>query len=126
MLQNDPLRLPTFPFDADPDPAFHFDANPDPAFQFNADPDPQHCNGNHKGRVIVYGRICLHAENNVTQLKGWRSHYHIILTRKADLRFFISTKVYEFGSAWSKSLQIIFECLISGALKIPVLRIRVV
>jgi hypothetical protein len=56
MLQNDPLRLPTF----------HFDADPDPAFPFDADPDPQHWNGNHKGRGIVYGRICLHAENNVT------------------------------------------------------------
>ncbi len=57
MLQNDPLRLPPFHFDADPDPAFHFDADPDPAFHFDAeagadpdpaslvdaDPDPQHC-----------------------------------------------------------------------------------
>ncbi len=41
MLQNDPLRLPTFHFDADPDLAFHFDADPDPdpAFHFDADPD---------------------------------------------------------------------------------------
>ncbi len=37
MLQNDPLRLPPFHFDADPDPAFHFDADPDPAFHFDAD-----------------------------------------------------------------------------------------
>ncbi len=53
MLQNYPLRLPPFPFDADPDPAFHFggadpdsafhfDADPDPASQNDADPDPQH------------------------------------------------------------------------------------
>jgi hypothetical protein len=28
MLQNDPLRLPPFHFDADPDPVFHFDADP--------------------------------------------------------------------------------------------------
>jgi hypothetical protein len=27
MLQNDPLRLPPFYFDANPDPAFHFDAD---------------------------------------------------------------------------------------------------
>jgi hypothetical protein len=35
MLQNDPLRLPSFHFDedADPDPAFHFDADPDTASQ---------------------------------------------------------------------------------------------
>jgi hypothetical protein len=30
MFQNDPLRLPPFHFDADPDPAFHFAADPDP------------------------------------------------------------------------------------------------
>jgi hypothetical protein len=34
MLQNDPLRLPSFHFDEDPDPAFHFDADPDPALHF--------------------------------------------------------------------------------------------
>jgi hypothetical protein len=41
MLQNDPLRVPPFHFDADldPDPAFHFNADPDPAFHFDADPD---------------------------------------------------------------------------------------
>jgi hypothetical protein len=42
MLQNDPLRLPPFHFDApDPDPTLHFDADPDPdpAFNFAADPD---------------------------------------------------------------------------------------
>ncbi len=43
MLQNDPLRLPPFHFDADPDPdlTFHFDADPnsDPGFHFNEDPD---------------------------------------------------------------------------------------
>ncbi len=39
-LQNDPLRLPPFHFDADPDPSFHFDPNQDPAFHFDADPDP--------------------------------------------------------------------------------------
>jgi hypothetical protein len=38
MLKNDPLRLPPFHFDADPDPAFHCDADPYPAFQFDADP----------------------------------------------------------------------------------------
>ncbi len=43
MLQNDPLRLPPFHFDADPDPALHFDADPDPASHNVADPDPQHC-----------------------------------------------------------------------------------
>jgi hypothetical protein len=69
MLQKDPLRLPSFHFDADldldpafhfhvdpdpgtafhfdgdpdPGPAFHFDGVPDPAFYFDADPDPQHC-----------------------------------------------------------------------------------
>ncbi len=41
--KNDPLRLPSFHFDADvdPDPAFHFDVNPNPdqAFQFDADLD---------------------------------------------------------------------------------------
>ncbi len=43
MLQNDPLRLPPFNSDADPDsdPAFHFDVDPDPASQ--NDLDPQHC-----------------------------------------------------------------------------------
>jgi hypothetical protein len=40
MLQNDPLRLPPFHFDADPDPAFHCDADRDPACHFDADPDP--------------------------------------------------------------------------------------
>jgi hypothetical protein len=40
MLQNDPLKLPPFHFDADPDPAFHFDADPDPTFHCDADPDP--------------------------------------------------------------------------------------
>jgi hypothetical protein len=42
ILQNDPLRLLPFHFDADPDPAFHFDADSDkdPAFHFDADPDP--------------------------------------------------------------------------------------
>ncbi len=63
MLQNDPLRLPPFHFDADPDPdlAFHFDAHPDPdpAFHFytdpdqvsqnDADPDPQHGTG-----ILIY------------------------------------------------------------------------
>ncbi len=38
MLQNDPLKLPPFHFDADSDPAYHFDA--DPVFHFDADPDP--------------------------------------------------------------------------------------
>ncbi len=52
MLQNDPLGLPPFHFDADPDPAFHFesDPDPDPAFQIDpyqasqnaAKPDTQH------------------------------------------------------------------------------------
>ncbi len=40
MLKNDPLRLPPFHFNADPDPTFCFDADPDPAFHFDADPDP--------------------------------------------------------------------------------------
>jgi hypothetical protein len=39
-LQNDPVRLPPFHFDADPDPAFHSNADPDPTFQFNVDPAP--------------------------------------------------------------------------------------
>jgi hypothetical protein len=43
MLQNDPVRLPPFHFDADPDPAFHFDADPHPASQNDTDPDPQNC-----------------------------------------------------------------------------------
>jgi hypothetical protein len=30
MQKNDPLRLPPFRFDAEPDPAFYFDADPDP------------------------------------------------------------------------------------------------
>jgi len=38
VLQNDPLRLPPFNFDADPDRAFHCDADPETAFQFDADP----------------------------------------------------------------------------------------
>ncbi len=41
MLQNDPLSLPPFHFDADPDPdpAFNFDADPaDPPSQNDADP----------------------------------------------------------------------------------------
>ncbi len=42
MLQNNPLRLSTFYFDAYPDPAFRFDADLDPPFHFDAvmDPDP--------------------------------------------------------------------------------------
>jgi hypothetical protein len=40
MLQNDPLRLPPFHFDPDPDPAFQFGADPDPTFRSDADPDP--------------------------------------------------------------------------------------
>jgi len=47
MLQNDPLKLLAFNFDADadPHPAFHFAADPDPASQNDADSDadPQHC-----------------------------------------------------------------------------------
>ncbi len=40
MLQNDPLRLPPFHFDADPDPApaFHFHADQNPASQNDANP----------------------------------------------------------------------------------------
>jgi hypothetical protein len=40
MLQNDPLRLPSFHFDADPDPdpASHFDEDPDPTSQNYVDP----------------------------------------------------------------------------------------
>jgi len=38
MLQNDPIRLPPFHFDADPDPAFHFNADPDPNSQNYVDP----------------------------------------------------------------------------------------
>jgi hypothetical protein len=46
MFQNDPLKLPPFHFDADPDPAFHFDADPDTAFHFDPDPDTAfHFNG---------------------------------------------------------------------------------
>ncbi len=55
--QNDKLRLPSFHFDADPDPAFYFDANADPDqlstvsesgvriqhLKYDADPDLQHC-----------------------------------------------------------------------------------
>jgi hypothetical protein len=46
MLQNDPLGLPPFHFDADPDPAFNFDADsdPDPDFHFDLDPDPAYQN----------------------------------------------------------------------------------
>jgi hypothetical protein len=40
LIQNDPLRLPPFHFDADSDPAFPFDADTDPAFHYDADPDP--------------------------------------------------------------------------------------
>jgi hypothetical protein len=44
MIENDPLKVPPFHFDADPDPAFHFDADadpiPDPASPFDADADP--------------------------------------------------------------------------------------
>jgi hypothetical protein len=44
MLQNGPLRLQPFYFDADPDPdpAFHFDMDldPVPTFHSDADPDP--------------------------------------------------------------------------------------
>ena len=40
MLKNNPLRLPAFHFDADPDPAFLFDADADAA-SLN-DVDPQH------------------------------------------------------------------------------------
>ncbi len=45
MLQNVPLGLQPFLFDADPDPDpdFHFDADPEPAFHFDFYPDPQHC-----------------------------------------------------------------------------------
>jgi hypothetical protein len=44
MLQSDPIRLPPFLYDAnpDPDPAFHFvvDPDPDPASHCAAAPDP--------------------------------------------------------------------------------------
>jgi hypothetical protein len=45
VLQNDPLRLPPFHFDADQDldPTFHCNADPDPASQKDADTDLQHC-----------------------------------------------------------------------------------
>jgi hypothetical protein len=39
MLQNGPLRLPSFHFDADPNSIFHFDTDPDPASKNDADPD---------------------------------------------------------------------------------------
>ncbi len=39
MLRNDPLGLPLFRFDADPDSDLQFDADPDSALQFDADPD---------------------------------------------------------------------------------------
>jgi hypothetical protein len=39
MLQNDPLSLPPFHFDADPDPTFHSDADPDPASHKDANSD---------------------------------------------------------------------------------------
>jgi hypothetical protein len=42
MLQNNPIKLPPFDFDTDPeqDPAFYFDADPELAFHFDTDPDP--------------------------------------------------------------------------------------
>jgi hypothetical protein len=44
MIQNYPVKLPSFHLDACPDSSFHFDADadvdPDPAFQFVADVDP--------------------------------------------------------------------------------------
>ncbi len=40
MLQNDPLRLPPFHFDADRILLLHFVADPDSAFHFDADSDP--------------------------------------------------------------------------------------
>jgi hypothetical protein len=47
MLQNDPLRLPPFHFDADLDPIFT-SMDPDPAFfYFDADPDPASQNDIH-------------------------------------------------------------------------------
>ncbi len=48
MLQNDPLGLPSFHFDADPVPAFLFDADldPDPALHFDADLDPDQASQN--------------------------------------------------------------------------------
>jgi hypothetical protein len=43
MIENYPLKVPPFHFDAEPDPAFHFDADADPipdlAFHFDADAD---------------------------------------------------------------------------------------
>jgi hypothetical protein len=47
MLQNDPLRLPHFHFDAvpDPDPAFHFIPDPDPG------PVPQEDHVGHQSLV---------------------------------------------------------------------------
>ncbi len=41
LLQNDPLRLPPFHLNVDPDPAFHFHVDPDPATQNDADRNPQ-------------------------------------------------------------------------------------
>jgi hypothetical protein len=43
MLQNDPLSLPPFHFDTDPDPTFHSDADPDPASHKDANSDLQLC-----------------------------------------------------------------------------------
>ncbi len=95
MLQNDPLRLPPFHFDADPDPTFHFDADPETAFQFDADPafhfdadpdpasqndadycnvdpdpDPQHCRTHSYFYVSVSVRlyhclVCIRSPNNI-------------------------------------------------------------
>jgi hypothetical protein len=50
MLQNDPLRLLPFDFDADPDPgcAFFFDADPDQ----NEDPTSQN-DADHRGRIRI-------------------------------------------------------------------------
>jgi hypothetical protein len=88
MLQNDPLRLPPFHSDADPDPAFHFDADPDPAFHFDVDadrdpnlasqkdgdPNPQHCLSHYLsafvniGFVMCIGHKIALAKSEVSQI----------------------------------------------------------
>jgi hypothetical protein len=51
MLQNEPLRLSPFQFDADPNSPFRCDVDPNPAFHFDADPDPASQNAGLRIRI---------------------------------------------------------------------------
>jgi hypothetical protein len=71
--KNDPLRLPTFHFDTDPDPdpAFYFDddLDPNPTFHFDPDPDLQHWHQDFSKSLCMYGTKEEFDNSKIAQIK---------------------------------------------------------